>query len=63
MTLPGKFLGGFSGIVVADFGYAEFFLVAGAMGVPAILLSMYMLKNGERLDERAPVKVASETGS
>ena len=63
MTLPGKFLGGFSGIVVADFGYAEFFLVAGAMGVPAILLSMYMLKNGERLDERAPVKGASETGS
>ena len=29
MTLPGKFIGGFSGIVVAGFGYAEFFLVAG----------------------------------
>nr|WP_174805186.1 MFS transporter [Marinobacter daqiaonensis] len=60
MTLPGKFLGGFSGIVVADFGYAEFFLVAGLMGIPAILLSMYMKKNGERLDALAPVRESSE---
>ena len=49
MTLPGKFIGGFSGIVVAGFGYAEFFLVAGIMGVPAILLAIYMMRKGERL--------------
>ena len=54
MTLPGKFLGGFSGIVVAGFGYAEFFLVAGIMGVPAILLAMFMIRNGHRLDALAP---------
>ncbi|TGN39903.1 MFS transporter [Marinobacter confluentis] len=54
MTLPGKFLGGFSGIVVADFGYAEFFLIAGLMGVPAILLAWYMIRKGERLDALAP---------
>nr|WP_228289280.1 MFS transporter [Marinobacter salinisoli] len=56
MTLPGKFLGGFSGIVVADYGYAEFFLLAGVMGVPAILLSMYMIRKGDRLDALAPRK-------
>ncbi|MFW5825584.1 MAG: AmpG family muropeptide MFS transporter, partial [Marinobacter sp.] len=50
MTLPGKFLGGFSGIVVEDFGYAQFFLLAGLMGVPAILLALYMLRKGHLLD-------------
>ncbi|WP_191965192.1 AmpG family muropeptide MFS transporter [Marinobacter halotolerans] len=59
MTLPGKFLGGFSGIVVAGYGYAEFFLIAGLMGVPAILLAMFMIKQGDRLDALAPR--ASET--
>jgi len=57
MTLPGKFLGGFSGIVVADFGYAEFFTLAGLMGVPAIFLVLFMMKNGARLDALAPPKV------
>lgn len=59
MTLPGKFLGGFSGIVVADFGYAQFFLVAGVMGVPAILLVLYIMRHGRRLDALAPVKTSS----
>ena len=54
MTLPGKFIGGFSGIVVAGFGYGEFFLVAGLMGIPAILLAWFMIKKGERLDALAP---------
>ena len=56
MTLPGKFLGGFSGILVANFGYAEFFLIAGLMGVPAILLVLYMMRHGARLDALAPIK-------
>ena len=56
MTLPGKFIGGFSGIVVADFGYAQFFLVAGIMGIPAILLALYMIRQGDRLDALAPRK-------
>lgn len=54
MTLPGKFLGGFSGMVVAGFGYAEFFLVAGLMGIPAILLAWFLIRQGERLDALAP---------
>jgi PAT family beta-lactamase induction signal transducer AmpG len=54
MTLPGKFLGGFSGMVVASYGYAEFFLVAGLLGVPAIVLTIIMMRHGERLDALAP---------
>ncbi|OZB16524.1 MAG: AmpG family muropeptide MFS transporter [Marinobacter sp. 34-60-7] len=56
MTLPGKFLGGFSGIVVADFGYAHFFTLAAMLGVPAILLVLYIMRHGARLDALAPPK-------
>ncbi|WP_211289041.1 AmpG family muropeptide MFS transporter [Marinobacter profundi] len=63
MTLPGKFIGGFSGVVVAGFGYAEFFVVSAIMGVPAILLALYLLKHGSRLDSLAPVKASSDNGS
>ncbi|WP_431190872.1 AmpG family muropeptide MFS transporter [Marinobacter alexandrii] len=56
MTLPGKFLGGFSGIVVADFGYAEFFTISAIMGVPAIILVLFLMSRGDRLDALAPRK-------
>lgn len=64
MTLPGKFIGGFSGMVVAGFGYGEFFLVAGLMGIPAILLAWFMISKGERLDALAPrnKEIEGETG-
>lgn len=60
MTLPGKFLGGFSGMVVASYGYAEFFLVAGLLGVPAIVLSLVMMRHGKRLDALAPDNTGNE---
>ena len=44
MTLPAKFIGGFSGIVVDSVGYAYFFLYAGMLGIPALLLIIYILK-------------------
>ena len=44
MTLPGKFLSGFSGIVVDNFGYFEFFVVAACLGIPAILLVLYLAR-------------------
>jgi PAT family beta-lactamase induction signal transducer AmpG len=43
MTLPAKFVGGFSGIVVDHEGYASFFLYAGLLGVPAILLVLLLI--------------------
>lgn len=43
MTLPGKFLGGFSGWAVDAFGYQLFFIIAAVMGIPAILLVLYLI--------------------
>ena len=45
MTLPAKIIGGFSGIVVEATGYAYFFLYAGLLGAPALLLIIYLMKN------------------
>jgi PAT family beta-lactamase induction signal transducer AmpG len=42
MTLPGKFISGFSGLVVDNFGYFEFFVVAAMLGIPAILLVAWL---------------------
>ena len=42
MTLPGKFLSGFGGLVVTSQGYATFFLIATALGLPAIALAMWI---------------------
>ena len=44
MTLPAKFLGGFSGIVVDTQGYFSFFLYAALLGTPAILLATHLLR-------------------
>ena len=43
MTLPGKFISGFSGWVVDTWGYTEFFMVASALGLPAILMVLWLL--------------------
>jgi PAT family beta-lactamase induction signal transducer AmpG len=47
MTLPGKVIGGFSGVVVDSVGYASFFLYSGALGIPAILLIIYLIIKDE----------------
>ncbi|WP_280566513.1 AmpG family muropeptide MFS transporter [Chromohalobacter sp. 296-RDG] len=44
MTLPGKFLGGFSGLVVDGVGYTGFFTVSAALGVPAVLLALWLAR-------------------
>lgn len=44
MTLPAKFLGGFSGIVVDTQGYFNFFIYAAILGTPAIFLAIHLLK-------------------
>ena len=52
MTLPAKFLGGFSGIVVDGHGYFTFFVYAAGLGVPAILLVLILWQT-MRLERRA----------
>lgn len=44
MTLPGKFIGGFSGMAVDGFGYVWFFVLTAIAGVPAILLVTYLMR-------------------
>lgn len=51
MTLPGKFFSGFSGLIVDASGYSYFFLVAAAVGIPAILLVPVLA----RRESRAPL--------
>jgi PAT family beta-lactamase induction signal transducer AmpG len=43
MTLPGKFIGGFSGWVVDHFGYVWFFSYTAIAGIPAVLLLSWLL--------------------
>jgi len=51
MTLPGKLIGGFSGVVVAWQGYPVFFVVAALLGVPAILLALWVMRSGAGIQE------------
>ena len=51
MTLPGKFISGFSGYVVDAFDYYTFFLVSAGLGVPAILLVLIYFRTSSGLDK------------
>ncbi len=51
MTLPGKVIGGFAGVVVDSAGYATFFLYSGALGIPAMLLIFYLMQKGELAED------------
>jgi PAT family beta-lactamase induction signal transducer AmpG len=44
MTLPAKFMGGFSGLIVDAQGYVVFFVYAAALGVPAIIMAAALLR-------------------
>jgi PAT family beta-lactamase induction signal transducer AmpG len=51
MLLPAKFLGGFSGDIVDVTNYGLFFSYAAMLGLPAILLILYLMRvlNADRL--------------
>jgi PAT family beta-lactamase induction signal transducer AmpG len=48
MTLPAKFLGGFSGLIVDAHGYATFFTYSAALGLPSIALVLYLSRVARR---------------
>ncbi len=56
-TLAGKFLGGFSGIIVDASSYQAFFIYAAALGLPAILLVLFLMS---RQAPAAPKEAAAE---
>ena len=43
MTLPGKFLSGFSGVAVESYGFKTFFIITAILGLPSILLVIYLM--------------------
>ena len=47
-TLGGKFVAGFSGVVVDAAGYITFFIYASLLGIPAILLVLYLMHRERR---------------
>lgn len=44
MTLPGQFLGGFTGVVAEQVGWVWFFVIAAGMGLPAVILAVLLLR-------------------
>lgn len=52
-ALPGKLIGGVSGFIVAAFGYATFFTLTAAIGIPVVLLCLLIarLSAGEKAGE------------
>ncbi len=47
-TLPGKLVASWSGFVVEAAGYVNFFFYASALGIPAILLVLYLMYHARK---------------
>lgn len=47
-ALPGKLVGGLSGLMVDNFGYPVFFLITAAIGIPGALLCLYVWRGSLR---------------
>lgn len=52
-TLPGKIVAGGSGFVVEAVGYVNFFFYASGLGIPAILLVLYLMYHYRRQEASA----------
>ncbi len=52
MTLIPKIIGGYSGSMVQNLGYSNFFLVASLMGIPVLFLIAVMAKNFDLADKQ-----------
>ncbi len=53
MTLPGKFLGGPSGWIVDQTSYVFFFFYASALGIPAMLIVIWLMSRQSLIDAAA----------
>ncbi len=56
-ALPGKLVGGLSGLMVDHFGYPLFFVTTSAIGIPGALLCLYLWRGtlASPTEEEAPV--------
>lgn len=48
MTLPGKFISGFSGIIVDASSYFHFFIYAALLGIPAVILAVVVYRKDQQ---------------
>jgi MFS transporter, PAT family, beta-lactamase induction signal transducer AmpG len=65
-ALPGKLVGGISGFVVASFGYGTFFALTAAVGIPVVLLCLFVGRWSADEDadrEEQPTGAAPETAA
>lgn len=53
MTLPGKFLSGFGGLVVTAQGFPTFFVIATLLGLPAIALAVWISRDKQLVPTQA----------
>lgn len=61
MTLPGKFIGGFSGLIVEAQSYFFFFIYSALIGLPAILLVLYLKRRANTGKALASVTSAEKS--
>ena len=47
-ALPGKFVGGLSGVMVDAFGYVRFFVATAAIGLPVVALTLIVWRLAAR---------------
>ncbi|WP_264046255.1 AmpG family muropeptide MFS transporter [Methylobacterium flocculans] len=59
-ALPGKFVAGTSGYIVAAFGYPVFFALTAAVGIPVVILCAFVGRAGERNAARASNAAAAD---
>ena len=54
MTLPGQFMGGFTGMVADHVGWVSFFVLSAGMGLPAVVLAFVLLRVAHPDEVRRP---------
>jgi len=62
MTLPGKIMGGPSGWIVDQAGYPFFFIYAAGLGIPAVLLIVWLMSTRFEIDGAARSQASAENG-
>ncbi|MCJ2083322.1 AmpG family muropeptide MFS transporter [Methylobacterium sp. J-090] len=58
-ALPGKLVAGTSGYIVAAYGYPVFFAITAAVGIPVVVLCLFVGRAGERSAARAAEATAT----
>ena len=59
MSLPGRFVGGWSGVMVDAMGYRDFFIMTTIISLPAIVLAWYLARRSRAMDNNQSAAVAA----